>query len=414
MNLWNGIIFGILSLVGLFIALLIYDYFSFLNQSSTKIFSPYILSIKPILIQNGGTVSISLLDLRQNISTTQYISLFLLPPDNDRVLLTNNTRSDKVNYSNPLKIDKTIDSEGNNTIIVVNNTNSEVLASEELVAKPSIILLLDFILNRGLGLLFVIVVPLITIAVQRWLKIRDENSLRQEQKAKWMDNYMKYYIDVANRSLQIYRLFQKQENNKGYSFDSSYKKDNDRIERCIRALSEFHENHEKLIEAVNTYKFETLVEEDFIANLDGFIRREIGNIFRPYDLHIFNDIQANAINDILRQKVKEWLENIHKVKLFYKLNFVYYWVVYTAITDTLLISYVDRNQRKNELEENLKASQFELRHFIHDLNYKFYEKNQKRYYDIFKRFKRWYKKPIPLNLRDEGGGQIPTKDSILT
>lgn len=399
-NFWDILFYIILPLVIIvFIILLGYDYYQYVNQASTKIEDPYVLLIKPVILDIGQNLNIYLSTLPGSI--LKNVSLFVLEPDAKSVILYETKNISQTVLKN-VSLSSSFTKEGNYSLILTNNSINKSIMSTEFMVKPWYIVFLKYIFGQGLGFLIGIVGPLITILLDRAVKRHDENTARLQNKSDWMGSNLKYYSNSASSAEKIYKYFR--------DLPKKYSNFN-RIKDLVKYLLEFWINYEKMAENIGYFYFEDNRQEILVSELGKHILTTIMSMFRGGDFNKLLELYkiSGFINtsDDNMSGIGEWLmdnkqginnfnelpkDKSNKIREFYLDTLLYCWLLKTAITNAMLVTYENPKSEKHEHYSKLKMHKDELLEQIKKWDDSLIDKKRiTQPSNFFKGYERWYK-----------------------
>jgi len=390
------IIFGIL---------LYYDYHLYLNQTNIKVVYPYILTIKPTIIDKYQNISINLSNI-YNVPLEGNISLILIHPNFITSILLSTSPLSEDHQKNKNKFNLSLDKDGNYTLLLADNLNSKSILRSSFTVESQYITILKFLFGRGLGFFIGVIGPLITILLERGIKIRDNNIQKLEQKSNWLISNGKYYMNVVASGLEIITFFEKQKINAPT------------ISVLSILLIKFYISYLNMKENIGFYYFEGKTEEYFIRKLGEKVVDTIKNqIFSPlnfedastkfkkdnlidnidfYNKSIFNwlTLENNSVLRYDSDKSKSYidLDKIkHPVLDFYYDIMLYSNLLHFSIIKGVSISYKNPKKEKVDQYKLLKKHESKLQERINQLNTEICQDSQyyKNKYDFFSQFKPW-------------------------
>lgn len=265
-------------ILGFFITLLVvYLLATPIDKTTSSVKYPYILSVKPALVNRGSSAQVIL----SSFLATDHkpIVMFAVTPDGNRhQAISNQSNNNIVTWTFPHDFGTSSTLIGNYTLLLVNRANSQPLTSLSLyiVDNPFLYSLSNFMLGKGVAIAVGIIIPIVTISYQMLSQENQDLARRRQDKADWMMKNMNYYLTLSADSGTVYRNFEK-----GKELDDQepdYKKFD--AENILINTIKFYRDYLEFGKNTGVYFFDDFRIEDFIAQLDARILNLTSNMLQ--------------------------------------------------------------------------------------------------------------------------------------
>lgn len=378
MNLIYYFIFG---MIGFFVFLLVfYSLDNPLNRSISNVVYPYILSIKPPIIDTDGSINIAsyLIDASNKKSKVlvagPYASVFEANSSKNMANLV--FPDDFIGGPSPLQT-------GNYTVLLISTSTHQTITSLpfNVVLSPFVYSLSNFAFTSGLPITLALVASAVTTVYQIISQQNTDRKRRLEDKAKWITSNWKYYYNMAGPELDICSLFKED-----VKLESK-----DRMQ-LLYNIMKFYEEFNKFRDNTNVYYFDDVYSEDFLNKISTEILRMLyaiiddpNHLKKFFKLEYF-ELRTNMEFQVYSDKAYAWLSEETKDGLtnamrFYFCHLVHSWILSICINEASLVTYSTPSKIVKMLRYEIKKVK-DLEKAIQTLNKLFYNDNKERYYRL--------------------------------
>jgi hypothetical protein len=383
-----------------------------LDTASYSISSKYILSVKPSLLNQGGSAEISLLSIRNDMIDINNITLFVLSPLGEKFLPSHldTTTKNLIKMEFPTDFNNASSNlKGNYTIILASKIDNQQLANLHFLTTTNAVLssFTNFVFNKGLAITFGIVGIIITIIYQIFSQRNQDVARRNENKANWMIENIKFHYFMNRDADEICKKFtgpltgdeetaEEKLLNKLLEFDQV---------KIVLHTVLFYRKFMEFEKNAGTFYFDNIKSEQFMINLKNkifkLLTQMIGSslsslkqFFPQEDPDSVSDLEKYIEDNNLRdnfeeyaQSASQWLSTINNAKTLFLSLHLFSQTLFVNVNKVILINYSKPSVIRMYVSEQMEREFNKplLQPFIEELNREFYGNRAHLYYELFKK-----------------------------
>ena len=357
--------------IAVFASILVFLYLNGkpLDRPESNIEFPYVLSAKPALIGSGESTSSTVSIFNGTGPNSSKDSLYVVAPDGLKMTPKEGiTDLARLRFPQDFRPAPNLQLGDYTVVFVPNNiTAAAVQLKFEAVGVPVLAELYNFVFGDGLLPTFGLAGSIVTFAYQIASSRKSDSEHIATEKAKWITENMRNYVQVTDQDADIYRKLK----NKVKTKSQFNKSDADDI---LYGMILYYQAHWEFLKKPGLYYFDDYTLETFLTALGVRILETFQQIIgdRSDELSVlgtkrFSQLLQDQKFIGYRGKLLLWLNTNENAKTLYLNHLTHYHTLLVGINKALLDTYSNTRKLRKDLERGISEYREDLNSAIKNL-----------------------------------------------